>query len=117
MNGVTSKSLTSAAILTGCLVASNVRMGPTPLLPLRHADQKSYLPTPFGATTPMPLMTTLRIPAYLTRTAPPRLSVVSGRKFRRSCGLGRRSSFFRGLHFLGALHLSFLFCLDDTNLQ
>src|SRR6516165_5797085 len=72
MNGVTSKSLTSAAILTGCAVASKLRIGPTPLLPFKHADQKWSLPTPLGATMPRPVTTTLRIPAYLTEQTPPR---------------------------------------------
>src|SRR5262245_18172306 len=45
---------------TGCADASKLRIGPTPLLPLRHADQKASLPRPLGATTPRPLTTTLR---------------------------------------------------------
>src|SRR3954469_15913390 len=56
-----SKSGTSAATRTGCCDASNARIGPTPLLPLTHAFQKGPLPTPLGATTPSPVITTLRI--------------------------------------------------------
>src|SRR3954451_18531752 len=65
-----SKSGTSAAILTGCADASKVRMGPTPLRPRTHADQKSSLPTPLGATTPNPVTTTLRM-ALLRRGVKP----------------------------------------------
>src|SRR5437660_54226 len=36
-------------------------MGPTPLWPLQHADQNASLPTPLGATTPIPVTTTLRM--------------------------------------------------------
>src|SRR6476620_6355039 len=59
--GVTSKSLTSPAIWTGKFEASKLRIGPTPLAPSRQADQKASLPTPFGATTPTPVTTTLRM--------------------------------------------------------
>src|ERR1019366_9557833 len=61
MYGATSKLCTSAAILTGCAVASKERIGPTPLLPFKQADQKASRPIPLGATTPMPVITTLRI--------------------------------------------------------
>src|SRR5262245_49022360 len=61
MNGCTSKSGTSAAILTGWLEASKLRIGPTPLRPFLHADQNASLPVPLGATTPRPVTTTLRI--------------------------------------------------------
>src|SRR5207245_6442634 len=47
-NGVTSKSLTSAPILTGWRLASNDRIGPTPLTPSRHAVQNASLPTQIG---------------------------------------------------------------------
>ncbi len=87
IKGATSKSCTSAAILTGCPVASKLRMGPTPLVPFKQADQKASLPTPLGATTPRPVMTTLRIPAIphrkdLHRDVRRRLRY----NFRRSCG-------------------------------
>ena len=62
--GLTSSSGTSAAILTGCLEASKLRIGPTPLWPLRQAFQKASLPIPLGATTPSPVTTTLRIDGF-----------------------------------------------------
>src|ERR1019366_7295156 len=71
MYGVTSKLFTSAAILTGCADASKLRIGPTPLMPFKQADQKASLPIPLGATTPRPVMTTLRISAYLFRISIP----------------------------------------------
>src|SRR5947209_784351 len=64
-NAATLKSCTSAAICTGWPEASKLRIGPTPLLPLRHAVQNASLPIPFGATTPRPVTTTLRMPALL----------------------------------------------------
>src|ERR1051325_4929009 len=69
-NGVTSNDDTSAAILTGCSDASKLRIGPTPLTPLRHADQNAALPMPLGATTPSPVTTTLRIRYSLTERLP-----------------------------------------------
>ncbi len=56
-----SNSGTSPATRTGCSEASKQRMGPMPLRPSTHADQKASLPMPFGATTPTPVTTTLRM--------------------------------------------------------
>jgi hypothetical protein len=50
------------------LDASKERMGPMPLWPSTHPSQKASFPTPFGATTPTPEMTTLRM--ILPRSAP-----------------------------------------------
>src|SRR3954465_1509314 len=77
-----SKSGTSAATRTGCWDASNVRIGPTPLRPLTHAFQNASLPTPLGATTPSPVITTLRMafapPEHAGRPAAPALPEPEG---------------------------------------
>ena len=52
------KSLTSAAIFTGQLLASKSVMGPTPHLPSRMAAQKSLMFLPMGVTAPIPVITT-----------------------------------------------------------
>ena len=69
MNGSGSKSCTSPATRIGWLDASNERIGPTPLCPSTHACQKASLPTPLGATTPTPVITTLRM--TIPRSAAP----------------------------------------------
>src|SRR5262249_46593759 len=48
-----------------CSDASKLEIGLMPLLPSTHASQKASLPMPFGATTPKPVMTTLRMVFHL----------------------------------------------------
>src|SRR5580692_11699731 len=56
----TSKSLTSAAILTGSLVVSKRLTGPAALIPPRTLLQSVAGSLPLGEITPMPVMTTRR---------------------------------------------------------
>src|SRR6478735_4586310 len=56
-----SKSLTSAAIDTGKLSASNARMKSTPLLPATRLDQVVGTSLPTGVTAPRPVITARRI--------------------------------------------------------
>src|SRR6185312_16888814 len=58
---VASKSLTSAAIDTGKLSASNARMKSTPLLPATRLDQVVGTSLPTGVTAPRPVITARRI--------------------------------------------------------
>ena len=58
-----SKSLTSAAMLTGKSVASNDRITSTPLCPATSASQVDRRSFPTGVTAPSPVMATRRIEA------------------------------------------------------
>jgi hypothetical protein len=55
------KSGTSAAIFTGWEEASKVLIGPTPLTRSTQFFQYASLPMPFGATSPKPVTTSLRM--------------------------------------------------------
>ena len=55
-----SKSATSPAICTEISDASNREMRRTPLRPSSTACEKDELPTPFGLTVPIPVITTRR---------------------------------------------------------
>ncbi len=70
--GSTSKFFTSPAILTAWPEVSKLSIGPTPERPSTIASLKDFRPTPFGETTPIPVMTTRRIsssPAYAASLA------------------------------------------------
>src|SRR5512132_2108349 len=58
------KPFTSAAMRVGSADASNLVMGPTPLVPLRTFSHTWAAPMPTGDTTPSPVMTTLRFDMF-----------------------------------------------------
>ena len=61
MNPAGSKSFTSAPMCTGNAEVSNDSTGPMPFVPAVRFFQKTSRPAPIGVTSPMPVMTTLRI--------------------------------------------------------